>query len=61
MAASAEEGVVSADLKVFGVTGLRIVDASIFPGQIAAHTTATVIATGEKAAEIILGTKRITS
>ena len=57
MSASIGSGVVSADLKVWGVKGLRIVDASVFPTQISAHTTATVIALGEKASEMILADK----
>ena len=51
---SPETGVVDANLKVFGVQGLRIADASIFPSQIAAHTSATVIAIGERASELII-------
>lgn len=54
MARTAAEGVVDSDLRVFGVSNLRIADASTFPQQIAAHTTATVIALGEKASDMIL-------
>ena len=46
-------GVVDERLKVYGVEGLRVVDASIMPLQIAAHLQATVYAIGEKGAEMI--------
>jgi len=55
MAKSPAEGVVDAELRVFGVKGLRVADASVFPNQIAAHTTATVVALGERATDLILG------
>ncbi|KAI0746371.1 alcohol oxidase [Daedaleopsis nitida] len=41
-------GVVDSSLKVYGTKNLRIVDASIFPIQIACHTQATVYAIAEK-------------
>jgi choline dehydrogenase-like flavoprotein len=41
-------GVVDSELRVYGVDGLRIVDASIFPMAIAGHTSSTVYAVAEK-------------
>lgn len=46
--------VVNERLKVYGVRGLRVVDASVMPLQIGAHLQATVYAIGEKGAAMIL-------
>lgn len=47
-------GVVDKRLRVYGVNGLRVIDASIMPLQISAHLQATVYAIAEKGAHMIL-------
>lgn len=47
-------GVVDERLRVYGVKGLRVADASIMPLQISAHLQATVYAIAEKGAHMIL-------
>lgn len=45
--------VVDGNLKVKGVQGLRVVDASVFPVVISAHLQVATFALAEQAAEII--------
>lgn len=51
--ASDPMAVVDATLKVHGMTGLRVVDASIMPNLITGNTNAPSMVIGEKAAELI--------
>jgi choline dehydrogenase-like flavoprotein len=48
--------VVDAQLRVHGMTGLRIADASIIPTLTSGNTNAPSIMIGEKAAEMLLNT-----
>ncbi|KZT67962.1 GMC oxidoreductase [Daedalea quercina L-15889] len=54
MAPLEDGGVVDPYLRVYGVNGLRVCDASIFPTITSGHTASPTIAVAEKAAEMIL-------
>ena len=47
------QAVVGPDLRVHGIAGLRVADASILPTMISGHTNAPVIMIGEKASDLI--------
>ncbi|CAE6457084.1 unnamed protein product [Rhizoctonia solani] len=53
MGSSIENSVVDSELRVHGIKGLRVVDASIFPNQLSAHPVAGVVAVSERAADVI--------
>lgn len=55
MAPQAENGVVDSRLRVYGVDGLRVCDASFFPYTVSGHTAGACFAAAEKLADIIKG------
>jgi choline dehydrogenase len=55
--ASDRQAVVGPDLKLHGLDGLRVADASIMPLLIAANTNATAIMIGDRVADFALGRK----
>ena len=57
MGPSEEDSVVNHELKVHGVSGLRVVDASIFPNITSGNTNAPAMMVAEKGADLILGLK----
>jgi choline dehydrogenase len=46
-------GVVDDELRVHGVEGIRVADASVFPSILATHTQAPVVAVAEKCADMV--------
>jgi choline dehydrogenase len=55
MGTTIENSVVSSDLKVHSIDGLRVVDASVFPNITSANINAPTIMVAHKAAQAILG------
>ena len=49
------DAVVDAALRVHGIAGLRVADASIFPSIVGGNTNAVVVMVAEKAADLMLG------
>jgi choline dehydrogenase len=54
MGSDPTNNVVDASLKVYGISGLRIADASIFPSLPSGNTNAAAIMVGEKASDLVL-------
>jgi choline dehydrogenase len=56
-----EDGVVAADLRVHGVEGLRVADASVMPRVTSGNTHAPTVMIAERCAELMLGAARPTA
>lgn len=54
-AADDEMAVCTPDLKVKGIQGLRVIDASLMPNLICGNTNAAAVAIGAKGADLVLG------
>ena len=52
------DAVVDPELRVRGIDGLRVADASIMPDIVSANTNTAAIVIGEKAADLVRNTSR---
>ena len=55
MGEDVQKTVVNQDLRVHGINGLRIADASVFPNITSGNTNAATMMVAAKAADLILG------
>ncbi len=55
MGPDAQGDVVDSDLRVYGIEGLRVIDASVFPTVTSGNTNAPTIMVAEKGADLVLG------
>jgi len=46
-------GVVDSNLKVYGTSNVRVIDAFLMPTQVSGHLSSTIYAIAEKAADMI--------
>ena len=52
-----QNSVVDSQLRVYGIQGLRVIDASVFPNITSGNTNAPTIMLAEKGADLVLGTQ----
>lgn len=55
MGTSPDDSVVDTQLRVHGVSGLRVMDASVFPTQVSGHPVAVIAAMSERLADLMKG------
>ena len=53
MGTSIENSVVNNELKVHGIEGIRIIDASVIPQQVSGNANAPIMMVAEKGADLI--------
>nr|CAI5854318.1 unnamed protein product [Callosobruchus analis] len=53
MSTSPETGVLDSEMKVWGIKGLRVADASVFPFTFGGHPVAAIVMAGERISDLI--------